>query len=84
MNATATIGLIRHIAERSDLIGVGANWGEPADNSLRNQYTGELFYRFQLAQNLAITPSIQLLIDPALNPDEDEIWIGSVRARLTL
>jgi len=84
MNASATIGLIHFVAERSDLVGLAANWGEPSDNSLRDQYTGELFYRVQLAQNLAVTPSAQLLIDPALNTEDDEIWIGSVRARLTL
>ena len=36
------------------------------------------------AENLAVTPSFQLLIDPALNPDEDRIWIFGFRARITL
>jgi porin len=36
----------------------------------------------QLAQNLAITPDVQLIIDPALNPDEDVLWIFGLRARL--
>lgn len=82
MNATATIGLLHYIAHRSDLVGVGANWGNPSDTSLRHQYTGELFYRVQLAQNLAITPSIQWLIDPALNPDENMITVFGLRARM--
>jgi porin len=38
----------------------------------------------QLTQELAITPDIQLLIDPALNPDEDSIWVVGLRARLAL
>jgi porin len=38
----------------------------------------------QLTQELAITPDIQLLIDPALNPDEDSIWVFGLRARLAL
>lgn len=83
-NETVTIGALRRFAYRSDLVGLAANWGAPADSSLRDQYTGELFYRLQLAQNLAITPSLQLVVDPALNPDEDEVWIGGLRVRLTL
>lgn len=84
MNATATLGLMHHFPGRADTAGIGANWGDPSDDSLREQLTGELFYRVQLAQNIALTPSVQLLIDPALNPEEDQIWIGGVRARVTL
>ena len=84
MNQTATLGLLHYRADRSDLIGVAVNWGNPSDDALDDQYTGELFYRLQLSQNLAITPSVQLLIDPAINPDEDHVWIGGIRIRLTL
>ncbi|MGB5717339.1 MAG: carbohydrate porin [Gammaproteobacteria bacterium] len=49
---------------------------------LDDQYTLEAYYRVQLSKELAITPSVQLLIDPALNPDEDRIWVGGVRTRL--
>jgi len=83
-NKTLTVGAVYHVARRSDLLGIGMNWGEPSSAELRDQYTGELFYRLQFAQNLAITPSVQLIIDPALNPDEDEVWIVGARARVTL
>ena len=83
-NESITIGGLYFLPSRSDLVGLGANWGNPSDDSLREQWSGELFYRLQLAQNLAITPSVQLFLDPALNPDEDQIWLGSIRARLTL
>jgi porin len=67
-------------------LGFGANWGRPNDalfgTDLDDQYTLEAYYRVQLSKELAITPSVQLLIDPALNPDEDRIWVGGVRARL--
>jgi porin len=68
----------------SDLLGFGLSWGTPFDNSLRDQYTAELFYRFQLAQNLAVTPDIQFLIDPANNPDHDFITVFGIRGRLAL
>ncbi len=84
MNTSVTLGGLYYFARCSDLIGLAVNWGEPADDSLGDQYTGELFYRFQFAQNFAITPSAQLLVDPALNPNEDQIWIFGLRVRLTL
>lgn len=82
-NKSATAGLIRKLRYRSDLLGIGFNWGDPPDASLREQKTLEAFWNIQLAQNLALTPSIQLLLDPALNPDDDRVWVGGIRARLT-
>jgi len=77
-------GIGYYFNESKDLIGFGLNWGQPPDSNLNDQYTAELYYRFQLAQNLAITPDVQLIIDPALNPDESTIWIFGLRARLAL
>lgn len=83
-NKTITLGIMKHFARRSDLFGLAFNWGDPSDDNLRDQTTGEMFYRIQLAQNLAITPSVQLFINPSLSPDEDQIWLGSLRLRLAL
>jgi porin len=69
------------------VIGLGFNWGKPNQTSFagaNDQYTTELFWRYQLTRELAITPSLQLLIDPALNPSEDQIWVFGLRARLAL
>jgi porin len=68
--------------ERPDLFGVGFGWTHPSSGALRSQYTAETFYRLQLVQNLAITPDIQLVIDPALNPKVNTIWVFSLRARI--
>jgi porin len=81
---SVTIGGIYYFANRSDLVGIAYNESELAADGLDDQTTLEAFYRFQLAQNLAITPSFQILGDPALNPDEDEITVLSLRLRLTL
>jgi porin len=51
---------------------------------LDDQYIAELFYRLQLTQNLAITPDVLLIIGPALNPDENRIWVFGLWARLAL
>ncbi|MGI9264730.1 MAG: carbohydrate porin, partial [Gammaproteobacteria bacterium] len=63
-------------------VGLSVNWGSPPDSSLSNQTTIESFWRFQFSQGFAITPSLQLLLDPALNPEEDSVWIFGLRARL--
>ncbi|MCK5364626.1 MAG: carbohydrate porin [Gammaproteobacteria bacterium] len=43
----------------------------------------ELYYRFQLFQHMSITPDIQYLVNPALNPSEDQIWILGLRGRFS-
>jgi porin len=69
-------------------LGFGVNWGRPNDalfgSGLDDQYTVEAYYRLQVAKEFSITPGVQLLIDPALNPEEDSIWVFGLRARFTL
>lgn len=70
----------------TDTLGVGLSWGRPSEKTfgpdLRDQYTVELYYRMQVLKHLAITPDIQVLVNPSLNPEEDVIGIFGVRARL--
>ena len=64
-----------------DVSGVGLSWGSPADGSLSDQFTSEAFHRFQLTQFLAVTPDVQLIVNPALNPDTDVIGFFGLRLR---
>ena len=77
-------GVGYYFGSSTDLVGLGLNWSNPTESTLDDQYTAEIFYRFQLAQNIAITPDIQFLVDPALNPDEDFIVVFGLRARIAL
>jgi porin len=72
-------GVARKFRKR-DLLGVGISWGSPSGDG-GDQWTSELFYRIQI-RNLAITPVIQLVANPALNPDEDLLVVGGVRVRI--
>ena len=72
------------MSKSSNLLGVDIGWGKPHDGSLGDQYTAEVFYRFQLAQNLAVTPDIQFLINPANNPNNDFITVFGIRTRSAL
>ncbi|WP_428671964.1 carbohydrate porin [Roseibium sp.] len=69
-----------------NLLGVGVNWGRPNSDTLSvdldDQWTGEVFYRAQVAENFQVTPSTQLLLNPALNPKEDLIAVFGLRARV--
>ena len=60
---------------RKNLLGFGLNWGQPNEDTwgpdLDNQYTAEVFYRWQISKALAITPDLEYLRNPALNPEED-------------
>lgn len=81
-------GVGYYVASRDDVFAVGLNWSRPSDTAvapgLDDQYTAEIFYRIQLTEALAITPDIQLIIDPALNPDDDSIFVAGLRVRLAL
>jgi porin len=77
-NFSTGIGLKR---ENNDVAGIGVSWGKPSVGSLRDQFTSEAFYRFQLTQFLAITPDVQLIVDPALNPTVDVLAFFGVRLR---
>jgi porin len=81
-NRSATAGLIYKFLFRSDLVGIGLNWGDPSTETSREQKTIEAFWRVQFAQNFSITPSVQWLIDPALNPEHDLIYVAGLRMRL--
>lgn len=79
-----TLGFMRKFRRNADLMGLAVNWGQPPQDGLDAQTTGELFYRVQLSENLALTPNLQLLRDPALNDEEDTVWVTGLRIRLTL
>jgi porin len=86
-----TAGLGIYNGESGELFGVGLSYGEASEDpvggfgsDLDPQYTAEIFYRFQLSQHLAITPDLQWIKDPVLNPEENSIFIAGVRLRLAL
>ncbi|MDJ0512912.1 MAG: carbohydrate porin [Methyloceanibacter sp.] len=77
-------GFIYYFPRYRDLLGLAAAWNEPATTGLRDQATLEAFYRYQFSDNIAITADAQLLLNPALNPDEDQIAVFGLRARLDM
>jgi len=88
MQKSVSVGFGYQRSPGRNLLGAGLNWGEPNETTftsgLDDQYTAEVFYRWQLAREIALTPDVQYLRNPALNPDQDSIWVFGLRARLVL
>jgi len=86
LERSISVGVGHYLRGKSDMLGIGLNWGRPSEKTfgsgLSNQYTAEVFYRLKLFQYLAITPDIQLILHPAMNPNEDKLWVFGLRARL--
>lgn len=65
-----------------DLFGFGVTVADPSDSLLSTQTTAELFYRFDLSDNIAITADAQYLNKPGFT--EDDTWILGLRVRFNL
>lgn len=82
MNMVAVgAGFYHPFGRFSDGIGVGLSWGEPFGEAARDQYGVEVYYRVQITNEIAITPDIQYIIDPARNREVDSLVVFSLRAR---
>ena len=88
LQKSVSTGLGYQAVPGRDLLGVAFNWGQPNETTwggkLRDQYGFEVFWRWWLGQQVAVTPDLQYIIRPALNTDVDSLWYLGVRARLVL
>jgi porin len=86
LETTVSTGLAWQSVSGGNQLGMAFNWGEPNESTwgpgLPSQKTLELFYRIQLFRELAITPDVQYIRDPALNPEVSSMWVLGLRARL--
>ena len=88
LQKSVTTGFGWYMASNSHLLGLAIGWGEVNETTwgegLDDQITTELFYRAQLSERLAFTPTLQYLINPALNPDVNSIFVWGIRGRIVL
>jgi len=86
LETAAAVGVGYYLREKSDLLALGFNWGRPSSetygNGLSDEYTLEFLYRIHLLKRFSVTPDVQVLIHPALNPDTDVVAVFGLRARL--
>jgi len=85
LEKTISAGFAYQTVSGGNQLGVAYNWGEPNESTwgpdLEDQHTLEVFYRIQLWKEFAVTPDIQYIRNPALNPDDDKLWVFGLRAR---
>lgn len=80
---TGGVGILNPFgAKHSDMFGIAAAWGQPFEGALRDQYTIETFYRYQLTRNIQLTPDLQVIFNPSGNPVDDVVWVLGVRFRV--
>ncbi|MGO1119347.1 carbohydrate porin [Rhodovibrionaceae bacterium A322] len=84
MERSLSLGLGHYFDDSKDVMAAGLNWARPSGSSPRDQMTAEIFYRWQFAQSLAITPDAQLIYHPSNAPDKTWIGVLGLRARLSL
>ena len=86
LQASVSAGFGYKPTPNGHLLGVGLNWGRPNPDTfganLVDQYTAEVFYRMQIDHALQLTPSIQVLAEPALNPEQDLITVLGIHMRV--
>jgi len=70
--------------QMNDRIGVGVTWSDPIDRTLDDQTTVDAYYRVQVTPEIQMGPTLELIFDPARNPDEDRIAIWGFRTRIAL
>jgi porin len=88
LEKSLSIGFLYQPKSAGGQLGVGLNWGEPNETTfgpdLDDQITAEAFYRFQITPQFALTPNLEYIKDPALNPENSSLWVVGLRARLAL
>ena len=88
LQKSLSLGFGYNVFDGRDQFGIAANWGQPNESTfgpgLEDQQVLEAYYRWQITEQFALTPDIQYLINPALNPDHDSLWVFGLRGRLAL
>jgi len=67
--------------QSNDRVGIGLTWSRPSDGSPDDQGALDAYYRVQVTPQIAVSPTLQLIIDPVRNPDGNEVWILGIRTR---
>ncbi|MCR9086862.1 MAG: carbohydrate porin [Rhodobacteraceae bacterium] len=83
--AAASVGFGYTKDPSRSILGVGVNWSRPNEETfgvdLDEQVTIEAFQKWQLTEGIELTPSIQLIQNPALNPEEATLALFGLRLR---
>ena len=82
-DATVIGGMLYRPGNGIGEFGGALGWESLSGSGLGDQTAAEVFFRWDVNPHFALTPSVQMLFDPALNPSDDVIVLGGIRARLS-
>jgi hypothetical protein len=54
------------------------------DDPVRDQYGLEMYWRMRFSNNIWVTPGVHLVVDPALNQEDDLVAIPQLKLRVAL
>lgn len=79
---------VQFTRQKDEIWTIGAGWANPSDETFGpgadNETVLETSYKFQLSKNFSLTPDVQVIFNPANNPDESSVWVFGLRGILTL
>ena len=61
---------------------VGAAWAQPISKDLRSQFSIEAYWKLLLFPSMWLTPGVQFIFDPTLNPEQDQISVAQLKFRV--
>jgi porin len=68
-----------------DWLTIGLGLNKPSDKTyqpgLSDEKVLEASYLWQITANTSLLPDLQLVLDPAQNPEESRIWTAGLRLR---
>ena len=65
------------------MLGVGLNYTQSTITG-ESQFLNEVFYRFTFSKTTVFTPTVKLVINPALDPNVDILFYYGIRGRVTI
>jgi len=80
VKGTASLGLsfADPFAREGDAVAGAVSWADPSDPGPSETFL-ELFYLFNLTDEIGITPDLQVIVNPSGFPDADVVLVGGVR-----
>lgn len=82
-DATVVGGMLYRPGNGIGEFGCALGWESLSRNDLQDQTAAEIFFRWDVNPHVSLTPSVQVLFNPALNSSDDAVVLGGVRARFS-
>jgi len=78
---SAGLSFLQPFGRANDQAGLAASYTHPTDNDLRDEYSGETYYRLQLTEGIELSGSAQVVVDPSAG-NQDVVGVWGLRLRI--